>query len=273
LHHRKFLYVFILLFIISVFGLNVSAQSSDPVSTEPEIAGPAAAEPASATPPMNAKPTVNTAPAASPTPAATIASSKPPEKRLFGVVPNYRTTDASSPYTPLSSRKKLGIASHDSFDWPSYAIAVPMTFLMPNAKDTKMYGTGWSGFANRYVRSSADQIIGNMLTEGFMPTLLHQDPRYFRPGTGTLWSRLGTAISQIFITRKDSGGHTFNSSEFLGNTIAVSISNAYSPNLRSWSASTEKLGLAIGTDMFSNVVKEFGPDVKERVFHRHHTKI
>ena len=260
MHYRKCLYIFILLLIINVFALNASAQSADSFPAEPEIAVPAVPEPVSATA------------TAGTTAAPTIESTKAPEKRLFGVVPNYRNTDASIPYAPLTAHKKLGIAAHDSFDWPSYAIAAPMTFMMPNANDSKTYGTGWSGFANRYVRSSADQIVGNMLTEGFMPTLLHQDPRYFRPGTGTFWSRLGTALSQIVFTRKDSGGRTFNTSEFAGNAIAVSISNAYSPNLRSWSASTEKLGLAIGTDMFSNVVKEFGPDVKERVFHRHHTK-
>jgi hypothetical protein len=253
LNYRKFLYVLILLFIINVSAINVSAQSSESSPNETEIALPA--DP-------------GTVSAAS---ATNIESPKPPEKRLFGVVPNYRTADASIPYAPLTARRKLAIASHDSFDWPSYAIAAAMTFAMPGTKDTSIYGSGWSGFANRYARSSADQIIGNMLTEGFMPTLLHEDPRYFRPGTGTFWSRLGIAISQIAVTRKDSGGRTFNASEFAGNAIAVSISNAYSPNLRSWSASTEKLSLAIGTDVFSNVVKEFGPDVKERLFHRHHS--
>ena len=253
MHYPKFLSVVILLLIINVFALKVFAQSSDSFPAEPELTTPPVPEPVSTAPPASIEPV------------------KAPEKRLFGVVPNYRTADASVPYAPLTQRQKLGIAAHDSFDWPSYVLAAAMTFAMPGANETKSYGTGWSGFANRYVRSSADQIIGNMLTEGFMPALLHEDPRYFRPGTGTFWSRLGSAVSQIAVTRKDSGRRTFNAPEFFGNAIAVSVSNSYSPNLRSWSASTEKLGLAIGTDMFSNVVKEFGPDVKERLFHRHHS--
>ena len=110
------------------------------------------------------------------------------------------------------------------------------------------------------------------MTEGFLPVLLRQDPRYFRPGTGTFWSRLRSALTQTTIARNDSGRRTFNTSEFLGNAIAVSISNAYSPNLRSWSTSTEKLGIMIGTDTFSNVVKEFGPDIKQKFLHRHHKK-
>lgn len=145
-----------------------------------------------------------------------------------------------------------------------------MTFAMAGKEETKAYGTGWTGFANRYVRNVSDQIIGNMLTEGFMPIVLHQDPRYFRLGTGTFFSRLGSALVQIAIARNDADHRTFNSSEFLGNAIAVGISNTYSPNLRSWLTSSEKLGLMVGTDMFSNVIKEFGPDIKEHLLHRHH---
>ena len=203
-----------------------------------------------------------------------VESTKPakPDKRLFGVVPNYRTADANIPFSPLTPRQKLSIATHDSFDWPTYLLAGVMTFAMPGTEDKHLYGTGLEGFANRYARTSADQIIGNMLTEGFMPVLLKQDPRYFRPGEGTFWSRLRSALTQIAIARNDSGSRTFNTSEFLGNAIAVSIANAYSPNLRSWSSSSEKLGIMIGTDAFSNVIKEFGPDIKQKLLHRHHNK-
>jgi hypothetical protein len=239
------------LILIIALSLSLSAQSQDESgsgSTDP-APGPVAS--------------------ASPTPS--IEAPKPPDKRLFGVVPNYRTTNAEVPFSPITARQKLGIASRDSFDWPTYPLAALMTLMMPGKEETRAYGTGWSGFANRYVRNSADQIIGNMLTEGFLPSLLHEDPRYFRPGTGTFWSRVRSAVTQIVITKKDSGAKRFNNSEFFGNAIAVVISNSYSPNLRTWGDSTEKLGLMIGTDMLANVIKEFGPDVKERVFHRHHS--
>jgi hypothetical protein len=247
LTYQKLHHVLISLLAITLFTLSVSAQSSsDAGSASPSIA-------ASASPP-----------------GIELEKLEKPEKRLFGVVPNYRTANALIPFAPLTPRQKLGIATRDSFDWPTYPLAAVMTLAMPGKAETKAYGTGWSGFANRYVRNSADQIIGNMLTEGFLPILLREDPRYFRPGTGTLWSRLRSAVTQIAIARKDTGRLTFNTSEFLGNAIATGISNVYSPNLRSWPNSSEKLGLMIGTDMFSNVIKEFGPDLKERLLHRHH---
>jgi hypothetical protein len=197
-----------------------------------------------------------------------------PGKRLFGVIPNYRTVDASIPFSRLSAKQKLNIARHDSFDWPNYIMAAALTFATPSSKDqSASYGGGVDGFLNRYARSTADQITGNMLTEGFMPVILHQDPRYFRPGTGSFGSRLASALSQIVVSRSDAGHRTFNASEWLGNAMAVGISNTYSPNLNSWSARTQKWMLMVSTDTFSNVMKEFGPDLRERLLpHRHKSK-
>jgi hypothetical protein len=191
------------------------------------------------------------------------------DKRLFKVLPNYRTVEASIPFAPLSARKKLAIAGHDSFDWPTYVLAVPLTLATPGGKaDASAHTTGLEGFANRYIRSSADQITGNMMTEGFFPALLHQDPRYFRLGDGTVRHRLASAVSQIAVARSDSGNRTFNSSEFLGNAVATGISNTYSPNLNSWPHRGQKLLLMISTDTFSNVVKEFGPDIRQLLHRR-----
>ncbi len=39
------------------------------------------------------------------------------------------------------------------------------------------------------------------MTEGVFPSMLHQDPRYFRRGTGGKWSRLGYAVGQIPVGR------------------------------------------------------------------------
>jgi hypothetical protein len=252
LQYPKFQYVFIVFLTILGCSLALSAQSlSDDGVADAPI------------------PSLNGVTSASTTSA--IESPKPPDKRLFGVFPNYRTVNATVPFAPITPKQKLGIARRDSFDWPTYPTAAVMTFAMPGKEEVKTYGSGWSGFANRYVRNSADQIIGNMLTEGLMPAVLHQDPRYFRAGTGTFWSRLRNAVTQIAVAKKDSGRRTFNASEFLGNAITTGISNTYEPNLRSWEDSMEKLGLMVGTDMFSNVVKEFGPDVKQRLFSRRHT--
>jgi hypothetical protein len=192
-----------------------------------------------------------------------------PEKRLFGVLPNYRTVEASVPFARLTPRQKVNIARHDSFDWPTFALSGVLTLATPGRDATASFGTGIQKYANLYVRSSADQFIGNMMTEGFLPVILRKDPRYFRQGTGTFWFRLRSALTQVAVAHNDSGHLTLNTPEFLGNAMAVGISTAYYPNLQSWSHRNEKFVLMISTDTFSNVVKEFGPDLKQKFLHGH----
>jgi hypothetical protein len=107
-----------------------------------------------------------------------------------------------------------------------------------------------------------------MFTEGVFPVLLHEDPRYFRRGSGSFLSRTGYALTRVLITHKDSGGRRFNISEWAGNAAAVAISNAYYPQNRTLLDNGAKLLMQVGTDAFSQVLKEFWPDIKHGLFHK-----
>ncbi len=98
--------------------------------------------------------------------------------------------------------------------------------------------------------------------------MLHQDPRYFRLGTGSTRHRIGYAVSRVFVTHRDGGGVQFNYSEWLGNGSAVAISNAYYPDGRKFSNNAARLLGQVGTDALSQVLKEFWPDIKQKFFHK-----
>jgi hypothetical protein len=191
------------------------------------------------------------------------------DKRVFGVFPNYRTTENSIPFAPITSKQKFLIGLKDSFDWPVYPVAGAFSALYQLENQNPSFGQGMAGYARRYGTALADQVIGNMMTESIMPSLLHQDPRYFRLGTGSIGHRTVYALTRIIICRTDSGARAFNFSEFLGNSAAVAIGNAYYPDTRDVSDNVQRLGVALATDAFSQVLKEFWPDVKRRLFHRH----
>jgi hypothetical protein len=107
------------------------------------------------------------------------------------------------------------------------------------------------------------------MTEAIYPTILHQDPRYFRKGAGSGWSRLAYVIGQTFWTHKDSGGTQFNLSEIVGNSTAVAISNAYYPDHHTVSNAISQLGIQIGVDTAANIAKEFWPDLERRFSRKH----
>jgi hypothetical protein len=110
--------------------------------------------------------------------------------------------------------------------------------------------------------------MGNMFTEGVFPVLLHEDPRYFRRATGPKLTRVGYALTRVLVTHKDSGGTRFNYSEWIGNASAVVISNSYYPDNRNVLGNVEKLLEQVGTDAGSQVLKEFWPDIKRKLFTR-----
>lgn len=107
------------------------------------------------------------------------------------------------------------------------------------------------------------------MTEAIFPSLLHQDPRYFRKGTGTGFKRLTYAMGQIFWTRTDSGGHMFNFSELCGNATMVAISQAYYPDNRDARSAATTFAIQIGDDMASNILKEFYPDLRRWLSKKH----
>ena len=56
-------------------------------------------------------------------PGQTEAAPPPPDKRIFGVLPNYRTANELAVYMPITAKQKLIIASKDSFDYPLVGLA------------------------------------------------------------------------------------------------------------------------------------------------------
>jgi len=196
---------------------------------------------------------------------------KTPDKRVFGVLPNYRTAEKSDTYEPLTSHQKLVIATKDTLDYPLFLLGGGFAAMGQLTNQHPNFGQGAKGFAKRYATSYTDQLTGNYMTEGILPILLHEDPRYFRIGAGGggTWHRAGYAASRIFVTKTDSGRNTFNFAEVLGNGISAGIANAYYRDERSASDNLARVSTQLATDAFSQVLKEFWPDIKRKYFARH----
>jgi hypothetical protein len=191
-------------------------------------------------------------------------------KRILGIVPNYRTSPSLTEYKPISPGEKFRIATQDSFDRGTVILAAAFAAQGQLTNANRSFGQGAAGYGRYFGTSYADFVIGNYMTEAIFPTFLHQDPRYFRRGTGSGWSRLGYAIGQTFWTHSDSGHMQFNYSEILGNSTAVAISNAYYRDNRDASSALTKLGTQIGVDLAANVLKEFSSDLNHKLFRKRH---
>jgi len=191
--------------------------------------------------------------------------SKPVSTRLFGVIPNYRASDTLETYKPLTTAEKYHIAFQDSFDWPNFFLLAGYAAQSQVAASGFHHNGGMAGFGEYYARGFSDQIIGSYVTDAILPSLLHEDPRYFRLGTGTLWRRTCYAASRIFVTRRDNGRSGFNITEIAGNIGVDAITTWYYPESRSAGEGLERFGMQLGNDAISNILTEFWPDIKHRL--------
>ncbi len=185
--------------------------------------------------------------------------------RIFGIIPNYRTFPSLKDYKPLTSGQKFKIATEDSFDRGTIVLAAAFAGEGQLTKAVPSFGQGVAGYARYLGTSYADLVIGDYMTEGIYPTLLHQDPRYFRRGEGSGLSRLAYAAKQIVWTHTDSGHRTFNVSEIGGNATAVAISQAYYPDARDAGSASWKFATQVGVDLVGNILKEFWPDLQRKL--------
>jgi len=189
-------------------------------------------------------------------------------KRILWVIPNYRTVEEDSPERlPLSARQKFKTAVLDSFDFSSVLVAGFFGGVSMAEGQYRDFGVGAQGFGKYFGAAFADQAVGNFMTEAILPSMLHQDPQYYTKAHGGFWKRTGYAMSREVITFGDSGHKQFNTSEILGNAIAAGISNTYyPPRERSVSNTIGKWSQQVATDAFFNVLKEFWPDVRKKMF-------
>ena len=192
------------------------------------------------------------------------------EETHIMVVPNYATVnDPSKTYKPLTTGEKFKIAAHDSFD-PFNWVLTGVYAAVYQKENNYAFGQGGAAYAKRYGAVFADGAISTFFSEAIMPTLLHEDPRYFRLGEGNKWKRTGYALTRVLVTRTDAGNWRFNNSEIFGNMMAAGISHrAYYPAAnRSVGETFERFSIGVVSDAGFNVLKEFWPDMRHKVLHR-----
>ena len=188
-------------------------------------------------------------------------------KRILWVIPNYRAVSADVQLPPLSSKSKLVLATQDSFDYSSLVYAGFMAGIGQAGNSTPEFHQGGLGYSRYLWHSFADQAVGNYFTEFIMPTVTHEDPRYYTRFHGGVLRRTVYALDRLAVTRTDSGGSSINFSEIVGNGAGAGVGCLYYPRGdRTWTKVGQRWVTQISIDGISNVVKEFWPDIRHHVF-------
>lgn len=178
-------------------------------------------------------------------------------QRVFGVLPNYLSSyDWNAVH--LWPKQKFKLGYRVEIDPVTFAIIGAEAGLEQGFNRFPDYGQGVEGYAKRYGAAYATEFAGTMIGDVVLPSLLHQDPRYFYKGTGSFSSRAWYAISRAVICRGDSGHAQFNYSRVLGDFAAGGISNLYYPDANRGAGLVLTNGLIdIAGNAGVNLVREF----------------
>jgi hypothetical protein len=178
------------------------------------------------------------------------------QQRLLGILPAFYFSYVWNA-APLTTAQKFKLAWKDLTDPTAFAFTGATAIYEQARNNLSAYGQGTEGFAKRYGVNYADQFDGTMIGRAILPTLLHQDPRYFVKGSGSFQSRAFHAISYPFVARGDSGHLQPNFSDLLGSFASAELSNLYYPTSSQTHVTGTNLALGLVADSAGGLLLEF----------------
>ncbi len=190
-------------------------------------------------------------------------------QRIAGIIPNFNAVN-SGKAEPISPGQKFHLFFKSSVDPYQFALAGIDAGIGQAENSNPGYFQGFKGYARRYGANYGDNVDGNFWGNAVLPSLLHQDPRYFRMGHGPFFHRFLYSVSTTVRTRGDNGKWQPAYSNLTGNLIGAAISNVYYPDGDRGLYPTLRRGLSVtyqGT--IGGLLEEFYPDIADR-YKKHH---
>ncbi len=174
-------------------------------------------------------------------------------------------------WKPLTARQKFDVFVHSTYSPRTFANAA-IDEAADRAKGNHLnreYETGVRGVGQRYGINLATNETDVFFQRFLFPTLLKQDPRYFRNPDLPFFRRALYAMSRVLITRTDSGGQTFNSSRILSIAASRAVADLYVPGERQGMHPIAScVSFTLLRDAGMNLAHEFWPDVRRKFLHR-----
>lgn len=150
------------------------------------------------------------------------------KQRVLGIIPNFYVIYDHNPM-PMTAKLKFQMA------WKALSDPVTIAGFVLNATIYQAahypdYQEGMAGYGQRMGSTFAGGYANVLIGDALLPSILHQDPRYFYDGTGTTRSRLLHALSNPVLTYGDNGRREINFSGVGGDLASGAVAYAYYPS-------------------------------------------
>jgi hypothetical protein len=150
------------------------------------------------------------------------------QQRVLGFIPNFYVNYDAANAAPLTTKLKFKLALRVARD-PVTLLGVAFMSGIDQASSRPNYVLGAKGYGQRFGANAAGGFSDILLGGAVLPSLLHQDPRYFYQGTGGTRSRMEHAMVSPFVCRGDNGQRQINFSSIGGDIGATALSMTYYP--------------------------------------------
>lgn len=188
-------------------------------------------------------------------------------QRILGIIPNFNTTDVQDAI-PLSPKQKFRLMFRSVTDPFAFFAAGFIAGYGQATNSHSGYGQGAAGYGKRYGAAYADSVDGALWGNAIFPTLLRQDPRYFRRGHGGFRRRFLYSLSTAVWSKNDNGKWGLNYSNVMGNIVAGGVSNLYYPSEdRGLELTFQGAVIITAEGALGSLGVEFWPDISHKFFH------
>jgi hypothetical protein len=177
-------------------------------------------------------------------------------QRVLGFIPNIFVTYEPHP-EPLTAKMKFHL-TYKGLTHPTFFAFEALWAGVEQAADLTDYRLGARGYGERLGANLASGTSEGLFANAILPSLLHQDPRYFYHGSGTKGSRVWHAFSAPFVCQGDNGKLQPNYSQMGGSLISAALSNTYYPaSARGPGLVFTNFGTSIGLHVALGLAQEF----------------
>ncbi len=181
----------------------------------------------------------------------------------------YGVVDPGEKVPPLYARDKMMFWLHEETSPVGWFPVVASAGLEQLANEDPKYGSDSAAFGERVGAGTLRVSSYRFFSDSLLPTITHEDPRYFRKAFGSLTARSFFAVEQVFVGRRDNGSSGVNYSDIFGHLAGAALTTTYYPSpsvngrvvMKSW-------GISLVGNAGGNLFLEFWPDVRDTVFHR-----
>ena len=196
-------------------------------------------------------------------------------QRILGFMPNFRSVSGGAKPHPPGWKYNFTVATRQATDYSSFIFLGLTSLSAEGINEHPVLGKGVDGFWNYTWRGFLDKTDGTYLSAWLLPSLIHEDTRFYALGAGhNLFVRELYVISRQGVARTYGGHQTPNFAGLGGKVLTQVVSRNYYPkSATTFPVLAEKFGYSAMRDVIFTSIREFYPDAAAHFIRKHREKM